>query len=280
MAAPSMPDWSQAAEQFNKQFGDSWTQALASFQKMDMGEAGIKNLQFSPAKLTELQKSYVEEATRLWNQSLQANPTLKDRRFAGEAWSHNPVAAYTAAAYLLNARTLMGLADAVEGDAKTRARIQFAVEQWVAASSPSNFLALNAEAQKKAIDTQGESITKGIQNLMHDMRQGHVSMTDESLFEVGKNVATTAGQVVFENDYFQLIEYKPLTARVHERPFLLIPPCINKFYILDLQPENSFIRYCVSQGHRTFVVSWRNPDQSLAHATWDDYIEQIGRAHV
>jgi polyhydroxyalkanoate synthase len=198
---------------------------------------------------------------------------LKDRRFAGEAWSHNPVAAYTAAAYLLNARTLMGLADAVESDAKTRARIQFAVEQWVAASSPSNFLAFNAEAQKKAIDTQGESITKGMQNLMHDMRQGHVSMTDESLFEVGKNVATTAGQVVFENEYFQLIEYKPLTARVHERPFLLIPPCINKFYILDLQPENSFIRYCVAQGHRTFVVSWRNPDQSLAQASWDDYIE-------
>jgi len=98
-------------------------------------------------------------------------------------------------------------------------------------------------------------------------------MTDESLFEVGRNVATTEGQVVFENDYFQLIEYKPLTAKVHERPFLLVPPSINKFYILDLQPENSFIRYAVAQGHRTFVVSWRNPDQSLAHATWDDYIE-------
>jgi polyhydroxyalkanoate synthase len=273
MAAPSMPDWTQAAEQFKKQFGDSWTQALSSFQKMDLGTPGIQNLQFSPAKLTELQKNYLTEASQLWNQSLQSNPTLKDRRFSGEAWSHNPVAAYTAAAYLLNARTLMGLADAVDADAKTRARIQFAVEQWVAASAPSNFLAFNAEAQKKAIDTQGESISKGLQNLMHDMRQGHVSMTDESLFEVGKNVATTDGQVVFENDYFQLIEYKPLTAKVHERPFLLIPPCINKFYILDLQPENSFIRYCVAQGHRTFVVSWRNPDQDLAHATWDDYIE-------
>jgi len=107
---------------------------------------------------------------------------------------------------------------------------------------------------------------------MHDMRQGHVSMTDESLFEVGKNVATTEGQVVFENDYFQLIEYKPLTSKVYEKPFLLIPPCINKFYILDLQPENSYIRYCVAQGHRTFVVSWRNPDNSMAQATWDDYI--------
>ena len=275
MVAPSMPDWNQAAEQFKKQFGDSWNQALASFQNMDLGQAGLKNLQFSPNKLSELQKNYIDEATRLWNDSLHANPSLKDRRFSGEAWSHNPIAAYTAAAYLLNARTLMGLADAVDADAKTRARIQFAVEQWVAASAPSNFLAFNAEAQKKAIDTQGESISKGIQNLMHDMRQGHVSMTDESLFEVGKNVATTEGQVVFENEYFQLIEYKPLTAKVHERPFLLVPPFINKFYILDLQPENSFIRYSVAQGHRTFVVRWRNPDQSHANVTWDDYVENV-----
>ena len=110
-------------------------------------------------------------------------------------------------------------------------------------------------------------------NLLADMRQGHVSMTDESLFTVGKNVATTEGAVVFENELFQLIEYKPLTDKVHERPFLMVPPCINKFYILDLQPDNSLIRYAVSQGHRTFVMSWRNPDDSLAHKTWDNYIE-------
>jgi polyhydroxyalkanoate synthase len=114
--------------------------------------------------------------------------------------------------------------------------------------------------RRKAIETQGESIAKGMANLLHDMRQGHVSMTDESLFEVGRNVATTEGAVVYENELFQLIEYKPLTAKVYERPFLLVPPCINKFYILDLQPENSLIRYAVEQGHRTFVVSWRNPD--------------------
>jgi polyhydroxyalkanoate synthase len=184
------------------------------------------------------------------------------------------VAAFSAAAYLLNARALMGLADAVESDAKTKARIRFAVEQWMAASSPSNFMALNAEAQKRAIETRGESIAKGMQNLLHDIRQGHVSMTDESVFEVGKNVGTTEGAVVFQNELFQLIEYKPLTAKVYERPFLLVPPCINKFYILDLQPENSLIRYAVEQGHRTFVVSWRNPDESLAQTTWDDYIDK------
>jgi polyhydroxyalkanoate synthase len=168
---------------------------------------------------------------------------------------------------------MMGLAEAVETDSKTKNRIRFAVEQWMAAASPSNYLAFNAEAQKKAIETKGESIAKGVKNLVHDLQQGHVSMTDESLFEVGKNVATTEGAVVFENELFQLIEYKPLTARVYEKPFLLVPPCINKFYILDLQPDNSLIRYAVEQGHRTFVVSWRNPDDTLANKTWDDYIE-------
>jgi polyhydroxyalkanoate synthase len=147
------------------------------------------------------------------------------------------------------------------------------VQQWIDAAQPSNFLALNPEALKKALDTQGESIATGMQHLLQDVQKGHVSQTDESVFEVGRNVATTEGSVVFENALFQLIEYKPLTAKVHERPMLFVPPCINKYYILDLQPENSVIRYTVEQGHRTFVVSWRNPDDRLATKTWDDYIE-------
>jgi polyhydroxyalkanoate synthase len=258
-----------------KSLGDSWLKALASFQTIGGGDAKTPSLTFSPEKLESLQQQYIAEATELWNQSLTGAAVVKDRRFKDDAWAHNPMAAFTAAAYLLNTRTMMALTEAAETDAKTKARIQFAVEQWAAASAPSNFLALNAEAQQKAIETKGESISKGIKNLLHDMQQGHVSMTDESLFEVGKNVATSEGKVVFENAYFQLLEYKPLTAKVYERPFLLIPPCINKFYILDLQPENSFIRYAVSQGHRTFVVSWRNPDESLKQTTWDDFIEEV-----
>ena len=258
-----------------KSLGDSWLKALASFQTIGGGDAKSPSLTFSPEKLETLQQQYIAEATELWNQSLTGKAVVQDRRFKGDAWAHNPMAAFTAAAYLLNTRTMMALTDAAETDAKTKARIQFAVEQWAAATAPSNFLALNADAQQKAIETKGESISKGIKNLLHDMQQGHVSMTDESLFEVGKNVATTEGKVVYENAYFQLLEYKPLTTKVFERPFLLIPPCINKFYILDLQPENSFIRYAVSQGHRTFVVSWRNPDESLKHTTWDDFIEEV-----
>ncbi|MEZ5607088.1 MAG: class I poly(R)-hydroxyalkanoic acid synthase [Burkholderiaceae bacterium] len=259
---------------------DGWTKALEQFQNFDAAELGqsgaqgaVPHIRFEPQKLQQVHQGYLKEAAELWNQSLQSSLTLGDRRFSGEAWERNPMASFSAAVYLLNARTLMSLAEAAETDAKTQARLRFAIEQWVAASAPSNFLAFNAEALKKAVATKGESLARGVQNVLADMRQGHVSMTDESLFEVGKNVATTEGAVVFENDLFQLIEYKPLTAKVHERPFLLVPPCINKFYILDLQPANSLIRYAVSQGFRTFVVSWRNPDASLQTKTWDDYIE-------
>ena len=269
----SEANWAAAAQQFQQQLGQYWGKALQSFQEAVPSTGALASLQFAPDKLKTLQEAYLREATELWNQGLQQGPGNKDRRFAGDAWSRNPVAAFSAAVYLLNARTLLGLAEAADADAKTKARLRFAVEQWMAASAPSNFMALNAEAQQKAIETKGESIARGMQNLLADLQQGHVSMTDESAFEVGKNVATTEGAVVFENELFQLVEYKPLTRQVYERPFLVVPPCINKFYILDLQPENSLIRYLVEQGHRTFVVSWRNPDASLEDKGWDDYIE-------
>ncbi len=233
--------------------------------------------------VAKMQGDYLKQATDLWNGTLMhlqpdgARPDAKplaDRRFAAADWAANPAAAYTAQMYLLNARTLMQMAEAVEGDEKTRQRVRFAVQQWIDAVSPANFLALNPEAQRKALDTQGESIAAGMRQLWDDLQKGQVSQTDTTVFEVGRNVATTEGSVVFENELFQLIEYKPLSARVHELPVLFIPPCINKFYIMDLQPDNSLIRYTVEQGHRVFVVSWRNPDKSLAAKTWDDYIEQ------
>jgi len=277
---------------FQQAMTEGWTQALEAFRQSAAQGASAFNgggtplwqlpqaakmpelpkFSIDPEKLQSIQQQYMAEATELWRQGFGAKPE-GDKRFAGDAWGSNPLSAFSAAVYLLNGRTMLGMAEAIDADEKTKARLRFAVEQWMAASSPSNSLAFNAEAQKKAIDTQGESIAKGIQNLLHDMKQGHVSMTDESAFEVGRNVATTEGAVVFENEFFQLLEYKPLTPKVYERPFLLVPPCINKFYILDLQPENSLIRYANEQGHRVFVVSWRNPDESMDKATWDDYIE-------
>ncbi len=276
--------WLNASQAFQQQWMQQWGQMAQQWAPPGMGAAAVAQLedwfakasggavQLDPVKALDIQKTYLSELASIWNQGIDVKPP-KDRRFSADAWASNPVAAFSAALYLLNARTMMSLAEAVEGDEKTRARVRFAVQQWVDASAPSNFLAFNAEAQRKALETKGESIAQGIQNLLHDIQQGHVSMTDESVFEVGKNVATTEGAVVYENELFQLIEYKPLTSKVYERPFLMVPPCINKFYILDLQPENSLIRYAVEQGHRTFVVSWRNPDESLGEKTWDDYIE-------
>ncbi len=246
-------------------------------------------------KLSQLQSDYIQEATRLWNNCLgaagvaqgngaaaPAPAPLGDRRFAGSEWASNPMASYLASVYLLNARSMLNLAESVQGDEKTRQRIRFAVQQWIDASAPSNFLAFNPEAQRRALETQGESIAQGLHHLLNDIRQGHMSQTDESVFEVGRNVATTEGSVVFENEFFQLLEYKPLTAKIHERPLLIVPPCINKYYILDLQPDNSLVRYAVEQGHRVFVVSWRNADESMSQLTWDDYIEEaaIKAIHV
>ena len=268
MAPASTPHWGSGDPQ-------AYGKAMA-----DMLQAAA-GLTLPATAIGTLQADYVKEASEMWNGAVERltgkgdaeTPKLGDRRFSAGDWAANPATALAAQTYLLNSRTLLKMADAIEGDAKTKARVRFAVQQWIDAASPSNYLALNPEAQRKALETKGESIAQGLAHLWSDVQQGHVSQTDETVFEVGRNVATSEGAVVFENDLFQLLEYKPLTAKVHERPMLFVPPCINKYYILDLQPDNSVIRYLVSQGHRMFVMSWRNPDAAVADKTWDDYIE-------
>ncbi len=220
-------------------------------------------------RLAEIQKEYFTELAHI-----ATNPEaieVKDRRFAGKAW-HSSWSKVIAATYLLNSKHLMSLAQAVETDEKTRQKILFATEQMIDALSPSNFMATNPEVIENIISTQGQSIQKGIVNLLGDMKKGKVSITDESAFEVGKNIATTEGHVVFRNELFELIQYTPLTETVFTRPYLMVPPCINKYYILDLQPENSVVRHMVSQGHTVFLVSWKNPDASMAKVSWDDYV--------
>ncbi len=245
----------------------------------------IAGLSVPQQVMADLQSRFLRDAANLWNETLQAlqsgaggaepapREKLNDRRFSSGDWTATPLSAFIAQMYLLNSRTLMEMVDRLDGDAKVRQRIRFALQQYIDAAAPSNYLALNPEALRLAVDSKGESIVNGVQHLLGDLRQGHLSQTDESVFEIGVNVATSAGHVVFENSIFQLVEYAPLTTQIHERPILFVPPCINKFYILDLQPENSLIRYTVEQGHRVFVVSWRNPDPSLAQLTWDEYIE-------
>ena len=241
---------------------------LAGFLK-DMG-VGI-----DPSRLDTIRDDYLGKSTQLWQEFISGKvPSLHDRRFSASEWSANPLSAFSAASYLLNAEFMLALTDAVETSPRERQKIRFAVQQMVDAMSPANFFATNPEAQKKMIDTKGESLTKGVANMLADLQKGRISQSDESAFEVGRNVGNTAGQVVFENELFQLIQYTPATPTVRSVPLLMIPPCINKFYILDLQPENSLVRYVVEQGNTVFMVSWRNPDRSQANLTWDDYVEQ------
>jgi polyhydroxyalkanoate synthase len=226
-------------------------------------------------KLEALRNDYLQKAMRLWQDVMSGKtPEFKDRRFSAPEWTANPMSAFSAASYLLNAEFLMALAEAVEAPARDKQKIRFAVQQIVDALSPANFLATNPEAQQKMIETKGESLTKGLQNMLADMQKGRISQSDEAAFEVGRNVGITPGTVVFENELFQLIQYTPATPTVHEVPLLMVPPCINKFYILDLQPENSLVRYLVEQGNTVFMMSWRNPDQSMGNTTWDDFVDQ------
>jgi len=262
---PGMPDFSKLAAG-----AMPGMQSLAGF---NLPAAAIP-----PERLQKLQADYTREAMVLLQQAsggaAPKAPELKDRRFSSDAWSATPAFAFTAAWYLLNARYLQEMVDALEAEPKVRERIRFAVQQWTAAASPSNFLALNPEAQKTLLESQGESLRQGVMNLLADMQRGKISQTDESRFVVGENLATTEGSVVFENDLIQLIQYKPRTATVRERPLLIVPPCINKYYILDLQPENSLVAHALDSGHQVFLISWRNADASIAHKTWDDYVSE------
>jgi polyhydroxyalkanoate synthase subunit PhaC len=176
--------------------------------------------------------------------------------------------------YLLNSRLISDVVEAADLDAATKHKLRFYARQFVDAMSPANFAATNPDVLKTALESKGESVKAGFENLLADMRKGGLTITDETAFEVGKNVAVSEGAVIFENELFQLIQYAPLTDQVASRPLVIVPPCINKFYILDLQPENSFVRFAAEQGQTVFLVSWRNPDASCGHVTWDDYLAQ------
>ena len=233
------------------------------------------NVTLAPDKLDGLRQDYLHKAGRLWQDFMSGKtPAIHDKRFSSAEWTASPISAFTAASYLLNGEFMLALADAVEAGPRERQKIRFAVQQMVDAMSPANFLATNPEVHAKLIETKGESLTRGLQNMLADMQRGRISQSDESAFEVGVNVGTAPGHVVYENELFQLIQYSPATPNVRAVPLLMIPPCINKFYILDLQPENSLVRYVVEQGNTVFMVSWRNPDKSMGSLTWDDYVER------
>jgi polyhydroxyalkanoate synthase len=240
----------------------------------------LSELQRDAARPGELQTAYVEKQTRLWSALVAGKPEAVaqaqpgDRRFAGKAWRDNPYFDYLRQSYLLAASYVEELVEASDVDPGAKERMRFAARQWIDAMSPANFAATNPEVLQQALESRGESVTQGLANLLEDARKGRISQTDESAFEVGRNVAVTPGEVVYENELIQLIQYRPLTPQVTGRPLVMIPPCINKFYILDLQPETSLVAYAVASGQSVFMVSWRNVGPELGHLTWDDYLEK------
>jgi polyhydroxyalkanoate synthase len=227
---------------------------------------------------------YCEKQAALWTRTLSVGagnelPSIVDadrgdRRFHGEQWSSHPWFNLLKQNYLLNSQLLDSVVEAAELDPRQKHKLRFFSRQFIDAMSPANFGTTNPDVINAMLESNGETVQAGMTNLMEDIRRGRISITDETAFEVGTNVAASEGSVVFENEVLQLIQYTPLTAKVASRPLLIVPPCINKFYILDLQPENSFVRFACEQGLTVFLVSWRNPEADLGHLTWDDYIEQ------
>ncbi len=233
----------------------------------------IPAMQLVPEKLQEIQKQYLESLSKVFtSQPEMIKMAAQDRRFNNPAWLDSYYSGL-AALYVLNSKTLQAMTDAVQTDPKTHARLKFMVQQWIDAASPTNYFATNPEAQQKMVESQGESLRAGIENLMTDMRKGRISQTDEQAFEIGKNVAVTTGDVVFENELFQLIQYKPTTEQVGAVPLLMVPPNINKFYIMDLQPHSSLVKFAVDHGNTVFLVSWANVQDQQSKLTWDNYVE-------
>jgi len=196
-----------------------------------------------------------------------------DRRFASPEWSENPVFDTIRQSYLAISDRLLGSVEEMEGiDEETRQRLRFATKSFVDAMAPSNFALTNPQVMKRTVETKGENLLSGLKNMLDDIRRGQLSQTKAGAFEVGRNLATTPGKVVFENRLYQLIHYAPVTDTVLATPVVIFPPWINRFYILDLTPEKSFVRWAVENGISLFMVSWKSADESLAGVTLEDYV--------
>ncbi len=260
--------------------GGASEQVMTGFA--DAYRAWLESMSAKPETMLDLQSRYMQEQMRLWMGALQPSPAgedgdapVGDKRFSGAEWSELPVFRYFRDSYLLTSKMMMEAVEESSLDAPTKQRMRFFMRQYLDAAAPSNYLLTNPEALKAAMQSSGETLQEGLKNLLSDMEKGHISMTDETAFEVGRNIATTKGAVVWETELVQLIQYDPLTPKVYERPLVMVPPCINKYYIMDLQPENSLVRYAVEQGHTVFLLSWRNIRPHQSQVKWDDYIGDL-----
>ncbi len=268
-----------------------WTQVLGRAQQLMLEQAAGstgQTLPFDPAIVARIQTSFADEGLALWQRFLDAGGLLrdrpdpapenspaarKDRRFADPAWTEHPFYDLIRQSYLLLSDYLMKLADAVDGvDPRQKAKLRFATTGLLDAIAPSNFPLTNPLVVQKTIESGGENLVTGLKHMLADMEKGQLTHTDGTKFELGRNIAATPGKVIHETPLYQLIHYAPSTAQVLETPLIIFPPWINRFYILDLSPEKSFVKWAVDQGISVFLVSWKSADASMKDLIWDDYI--------
>ena len=252
---------------------------------MDM----MAKLLANPYKLAQAQMNLVWDYFSLWQHSMMrvaglsaspvAAPEKSDKRFKDEEWEQHFLFDFIKQSYLIAARHIHDTVSGVDGlDEQTQKKVTFYTRQYIDALSPSNFAMTNPEVFRETVKSHGQNLLKGLNNLLRDVEDGggnlRVKMTDTSAFELGKNVATTPGKVVFQTEMMQLLQYTPSTEKVLKKPLLIVPPWINKFYILDLREKNSYIKWAVDQGHTVFVISWVNPDERLAQKSFDAYVKE------
>ena len=303
-AAAERPDYdpvalaeslASAADKSAKVLGDFITRQAATGKSIVTDEFGLTQaflelaakMLSNPYRLAETQMNLWWEYSALWQSSMLklmgqstspvVEPAKSDKRFRHEDWEEHFLFDYVKQSYLIAARWLHNAVANVEGlDEHTRKKVDFFTRQYIDALAPSNFALTNPEVFRETISSGGQNLVKGLNNLLDDIERGNgqlrISMTDSKAFELGVNIATTPGHVVFQNDLMQLIQYEPTTPKVAKRPLLIMPPWINKYYILDLREKNSFIKWCVSQGLTVFVISWVNPDERHAGKDFVDYM--------
>jgi polyhydroxyalkanoate synthase len=290
--AAMMAGIAERSQRLVRDFLQNQTQgkAIENSDPLNIGGAFLEltaKLMADPARLVEAHVSLWQDYLNLWQSATRrmfgqesdpvVEPVHGDRRFKDSAWDDNPIFDFIKQSYLLTSRWMLDTVRTVEHlDDKTAKKIDFYTRQFVDALAPSNFVLTNPEVLRATLESRGENLVKGLDNLLGDLERGkgrlQITMTDSGAFEVGKNIAITPGTVVFRNDLIELIQYAPLSKTVFRRPLLVIPPWINKYYILDLRPENSFARWLAEQGHTVFMVSWVNPDTALANKSFEDYM--------
>jgi len=238
-----------------------------------------------PFRLWRLSNNLVQQSTQviansalsLWGLGEKRKPVIEpeagDKRFSAPDWQQNPAFDALKQTYLLFTATWLRAISGIEGlDEKEQRRLSFLLRLWLDAISPTNFAFTNPQVIHETIATGGQNFLRGLQHLLRDLEEGQIKITDTSAFEVGKNLAVTPGQVVYRNQLIELIQYAPTTAQVYQYPILLVPPWINKYYVLDLQPQDSFVKFLLERGFTVFVISWKNPDASMADVGFDDYV--------